>query len=407
MIRPLRLLDHIVSDKSILSRRPLCWPSRKTISTNSAIHRGLRKSVAAGRRNPEVNRRDGHRLHQSPRTETREERRVARPNHLAKMDIEDNVESRRAKEAQRSPRQLNYLRGGRREEIRTNRSFPARTDLRERDRRDGGSGRSPRNTDRYARDKQSSFATPASDRPNRAARRASTFGPGDTLPGGSRVFKNEPSKSRLNDNNQPQGHNTTSWRAASARDKAFGESNEYLKDHSDRHDKGSERSFPGAGLAISNREKRSYPRSPSDNRPPESYLPARSRTHDGSRDKVGTVGGDGGPYTRRFRDEERSDSISEPPLTVPYTTPASEFLYGTSVVNAALRYSHRIFYKLYIYSAPERVITFQDNSMRKLAESKGVEVIQVKGEWLRMLDKMSMGRPHNVAHSSSTFSESC
>ena len=402
MIRPLRLLDHIVFDKPILSRRPLCWPGRKKISTNSAIHRGLRKSVSAGRRNPEVNRRDGHRPHQSPRTETREERRVARPNHQAKMDTEDLVESKRAKEAQRSPRQLKYLRGGRREEIRTDRSLPARTGLRERDWRDGGSGWSPRNADRYARDKQSSFVTPASDRPNRAARRASMFGPGDTLPGGLRASKKEPNKSRLNDNNPSKAHVTTSWRAASTRDKTFEGLNQNYRDHSDRRDKGPERSFPGAGLPVSNGEKRSYPRSPSDNGPPESSLPTRSRAHDSSRDRIGTAGGDRSLHTRRFRDEDRSDSMSEPPLTVPYTTPASEFLYGTSVVNAALRYSHRIFYKLYIYSAPERVITFQDNSMRKLAVSKGVEVVQVKGEWLRMLDKMSMGRPHNVAHTSST-----
>ena len=383
MIKSLRLLDHIVSNKTTLSRRPPRWLSKATISTNSAIHRGLRKSVSAGRRNSEVSRRDGHRPHQSPRTEPGQERRVARPNHQSKMDFEDILESRKNKEANRSPRQLKYLNGGRRDEVRNDRSFPTRASFQDRDRRDGGSGRSPKNADRYARDKQSSFATPASDRPNRAARRAATFGPGDTLPGGLRVSKNEPNKTRLNDNNQSEGHNTTSWRAANARDKPFGELSQTFKSRSDWHDKGSERQFLGTDLATGNGEKRSYPRTPRD---------------DGRPDKLGTAGGDQGPYTRRYRDDERLDALSEPPLTIPYTTPASEFLYGTSVVNAALRYSHRKFYKLYVYSAPERVITFQDNSMRKLGESKGVEVLKVKGEWLRMLDKMSMGRPHNVAH---------
>lgn len=402
MIRPLRLSDHIVSRQNLVSRRPPCWLGQATISTNSAIHRGLRKSVSIGRRNPEVSRRDDYRPHQSRRTEFREERRVARPNHQSKMDFEDIIESRRAKEAKRSPRQLKYLTGGRREDSWTDRSSPVRASLHEGERRDGSSGRSPRNADRYARDKQSSFATPASDRPTRAARRAAIFGPGDTLPGGSRVSKNEPNKYRLSDNAQTEGHDTTSWRAASARDENFGDSTQNFRDHRNWQGKGSERAFSSTGLATGKGEKRPYSRTSSDNGPPESSLSTRSRAHDSGRDKLGTAGGDRGSYTRKYRDDERSDPNSEAPLTIPYTTPASEFLYGTSVVNAALRYSRRKFYKFYIYSGPERVITFQDNSLRKLAESKGVEVMQAKGEWLRMLDKMSMGRPHNVHHASHT-----
>lgn len=86
----------------------------------------------------------------------------------------------------------------------------------------------------------------------------------------------------------------------------------------------------------------------------------------------------------------------EVPLTVPYTTPASEFLYGTSVVSAALRFSGRKFYKFYSYDGPGRVDRHQDHTMRRLARSKGVDVVQVQGQWLRLLDKMSKGRPHNV-----------
>ena len=405
MIRHLRLFGHTVSHNKFLSRRAPWWPGRATISTNSAIHRGLRKSVSVGRRTSEVSHRDGHRPQRSPRTETREDRKIARPNHQSKMDFEDIIESRRVKEAKRSPRQLKYLSGGRREDFRSGISFPARTGLHERNRHNGGSEgseRSVRNVDRYARDKKSSFATPASDRPNRAARRAAIFGTGDTLPGGLRVSKNEPNENRLNDSNHSKVHSTTSWRAASTEDKTFGESDQNLWDNRDWHDKGAERPFTSPGLATGKREKRSYSRTPSDNGPPENSLSTRSRAYDGGRDQLGIAGGDRGLYTRRHRDDERVDAASEPPLTIPYTTPASEFLYGTSVVNAALRYSHRKFYKLYIYSAPERVITFQDNSVRKFAESKGVEVVQVKGEWLRMLDKMSMGRPHNVDHTSST-----
>ena len=85
------------------------------------------------------------------------------------------------------------------------------------------------------------------------------------------------------------------------------------------------------------------------------------------------------------------------PLSIPYTTPASEFLYGTSVVEAALnsqREPRRKLYKLYIYSGENR-----DNvdpaGLERLARRKGIEVARVGLDWLRALDKMSGGRPHN------------
>jgi 21S rRNA (GM2251-2'-O)-methyltransferase len=86
------------------------------------------------------------------------------------------------------------------------------------------------------------------------------------------------------------------------------------------------------------------------------------------------------------------------PLSIPYTTPASEFLYGTSVVEAALT-SHRVprrkHYKLYIYKGENREQIAQDEKLKKLARKNGVEVVQVGGDGIRLLDKMSTGRPHN------------
>jgi tRNA G18 (ribose-2'-O)-methylase SpoU len=85
------------------------------------------------------------------------------------------------------------------------------------------------------------------------------------------------------------------------------------------------------------------------------------------------------------------------PLSVPYTTAGSEFLYGTHVVKAALQSGRRKLYKLYIYqgvnSQGEEVE--QDNSMFKLALAAGVAVSKVTGEWERLLNKMSDQRPHN------------
>ncbi|KAI9849099.1 MAG: hypothetical protein M1837_005329 [Sclerophora amabilis] len=83
------------------------------------------------------------------------------------------------------------------------------------------------------------------------------------------------------------------------------------------------------------------------------------------------------------------------PLSIPYTTPASEFLYGTSVVRAALRSGRRKMYKLYVYEGDNREVIDRDLSLRKLARAAGADAIGVSGEWIRLMDKMSKGRPHN------------
>ena len=87
---------------------------------------------------------------------------------------------------------------------------------------------------------------------------------------------------------------------------------------------------------------------------------------------------------------------SEAPLALPYTTSASEFLYGTSVIKAALQAARRKFYKLYMYDGDNREVRDQDAAIRKLALKNDLTVERVKGDWLRLMDRMSQGRPHNV-----------
>lgn len=94
-------------------------------------------------------------------------------------------------------------------------------------------------------------------------------------------------------------------------------------------------------------------------------------------------------------DQRSTHRDSNVPLSIPYTTPASEFLYGTSVITAALLSSRRKLYKLYIYSGDNREVHEQDKGIRELALKRGVVVERVKGDWLRLMDKMSTGRPHN------------
>ncbi|KFY52978.1 hypothetical protein V496_08012 [Pseudogymnoascus sp. VKM F-4515 (FW-2607)] len=86
------------------------------------------------------------------------------------------------------------------------------------------------------------------------------------------------------------------------------------------------------------------------------------------------------------------------PVTIPYTTPASEFLYGTSVVEAALNSRanpRRTLYKFYIYRGANRESEEQDRTLARLARKQDVPVEFVTDDWLRRMDKMSAGRPHN------------
>ncbi len=91
------------------------------------------------------------------------------------------------------------------------------------------------------------------------------------------------------------------------------------------------------------------------------------------------------------------ERLSDAPVSIPYTTPASEFLYGTSVVSAALKAERRKLYKLYIYDGDKREVAARDSAIYKLGLQAHVKPQYVGGDWIRMLDKMSTGRPHNVS----------
>ncbi|KAI9671946.1 MAG: hypothetical protein M1817_002323 [Caeruleum heppii] len=94
-------------------------------------------------------------------------------------------------------------------------------------------------------------------------------------------------------------------------------------------------------------------------------------------------------FTRPFRKHKTL-------LSIPYTTAASEFLYGTSSVRAALRSGRRKLYKLYIYSGDHRSRVAEDDALRREARQVGVEVVTMREEdELRVMDKMCQGRPHN------------
>lgn len=95
---------------------------------------------------------------------------------------------------------------------------------------------------------------------------------------------------------------------------------------------------------------------------------------------------------------EKSRSTDKLPVSIPYTTPASEFLYGTSVIMGALtsqRLPRRKLYKLYIYNGQNREVGERDEQVERIAYKNRVPVVRVGNEGLRLLDKLSAGRPHN------------
>ncbi|OIW31582.1 RNA methyltransferase [Coniochaeta ligniaria NRRL 30616] len=96
---------------------------------------------------------------------------------------------------------------------------------------------------------------------------------------------------------------------------------------------------------------------------------------------------------RDFVRKPSSEHEPERPVSIEYTTAASQFLYGKSVVEAALKTSARKLYKLYVYAGANRENVDVDEAMVKLARKKGIPVRNERDS--RLMDKMSGGRPHN------------
>ncbi len=99
------------------------------------------------------------------------------------------------------------------------------------------------------------------------------------------------------------------------------------------------------------------------------------------------------------KDSQDSQSLSRHigPIPIPYTTAESQFLYGRSVVLAALRSRRRRIYQLFVVPEEERGKTDSDDYMVvQLAKSGGVQLVRADRD---LLSKMSKGRPHNVCTS--------
>ncbi|KAK2034668.1 SpoU rRNA methylase [Colletotrichum zoysiae] len=111
---------------------------------------------------------------------------------------------------------------------------------------------------------------------------------------------------------------------------------------------------------------------------------------------------EGGEAPRRRYDSRRAEDddsyakrSSDFPVSVQYTTAASQFLFGRSVVKAALKNSRRKLYHLYVYQGSNKNGTKDDDWILALAEKKKIKVTRIYENDQKLLDKMSKGRPHN------------
>ena len=95
----------------------------------------------------------------------------------------------------------------------------------------------------------------------------------------------------------------------------------------------------------------------------------------------------------RFRIGNDKPHSSRRPMSIPYTTPASQFLYGRFAVIAALKARRRKLYKLYILQGEGTKDRTED--VERLARTRRLRVQYVDSDWENTLSKMSEGRPHN------------
>lgn len=86
------------------------------------------------------------------------------------------------------------------------------------------------------------------------------------------------------------------------------------------------------------------------------------------------------------RRESRIDSL-------PFTTAASEFIYGYSSVLAAIKADRRKFHRLYIH---RRGVSHPGRDGLIARAKRLVAIEEVGDEYLQAFDKASSGRPHNV-----------
>lgn len=108
----------------------------------------------------------------------------------------------------------------------------------------------------------------------------------------------------------------------------------------------------------------------------------------------------GRPAPRLDRRGDRDDVIEPPRMNIrrhiPRVGKNSEFIFGTSVVQAAIKSHRRTLYRLYIYAGENRTqeVILRDARMKKLAKEHHPDLEIVDEADLGQLNSMSDSRPH-------------
>ena len=95
------------------------------------------------------------------------------------------------------------------------------------------------------------------------------------------------------------------------------------------------------------------------------------------------------PTVLTARTKRKQDQL----VSINYTTASSQFLYGTSVVKAAMTAGKRKLYTLYLAEGSKN----EDGFLRRQAERLRIPIQTLPKGSQSQMDKMSMGRPHNGA----------
>lgn len=99
---------------------------------------------------------------------------------------------------------------------------------------------------------------------------------------------------------------------------------------------------------------------------------------------------------KKTTESDSADAEEEMPLSIPYSTAASEFLYGSNVVLAALRAKRRRIHHLYVSRGAQDRSSDSAGTIRNILDLARRDQVPVEAEAsIKLLDKMSGDRPHN------------
>lgn len=395
-----RIGPAVSHDRPVINFRCLNCFCIRTVSTNSAIHRGIRRSKHEGWRETRAapyDEADGSRPGVASRQGNIGSTKPRRPNHQQIQDVEEMERMVNTREERKTPRKRRYLLGGPRAEStapmknRTPVSFQ-RSSGGGRDVRDGSkrTSRYEGNKLPYGRSAPINEMDPADRRDLRPSFQQDRD---STNEHGKPSFAARERKSSFDDQSSSPKEGLFAdgvYRGRNRRDHA----SSLTKDSTDRRGsflRGQSRA--GEHTSPSHREASGQDAKHDPSISSGDYRPGNRRYSYTPQGDDSEHGGKSMPQFDRVEDPRRD---SRTPLSIPYTTPASEFLYGTSVITAALRASKRQLYKLYMYDGENREVGARDRSIRKLALSRNVVVDRLKRDGISLMDKMSRGRPHNV-----------